>query len=333
MTDMSQVFGEQPYRYQLVEDWPQMPVDIPFVEAIGVSVDSADNVYVFNRGEPAVFVFRPDGSFVETWGDALRFHRPHGITIADDLVYLTDDLGHRVVRCDLHGQQPQAIGPQGNASETGIEGFDYRMITRRAGPYNLPTNVAVAEDGSIFVADGYGNAAVHVFTADGQYVRSWGAPGTKPGEFQVPHGICLGERGRVFVADRENSRIQVFGASGKLEAIWNDVVRPCQVIYNGKGAYLVAELGDQNGRFPWQPRPALPVGGRLSILDDQGRLLSRWGGGWNPHQPDGFYACHDVCIDSQGDVYVGEVAVTAALAGGDDPTGLKTLKKFCRLRS
>jgi sugar lactone lactonase YvrE len=329
-TQTTTLLGQGNWQFQPVPDWPQIPTDINFVEAIGVAVAQDDRVFVFNRGNPAVMVFQPDGQFISAWGDD-TFVRPHGITAArDETLYLTDDLDHRVAQFTLDGQFLRNVGPAGNPSQTGVAGFDYRSINS-AGPYNLPTNVAVAADGDLFIADGYGNASIHHFDADGNLIQTWGAPGDTNGQFNVPHGICVDARDRVLVADRENNRIQIFDRVGTLLQTWTDVVRPCQVFAGEDNIFFVAELGNQNGRFPWQQRPAQPTGGRVSIFDGDGRLLSRWGGGLDARRTDGFYACHDISVDSQGSVYVGEVAVTAATAAGEDATGLPSLRKFIRV--
>jgi hypothetical protein len=324
------ILGYGDWQYAPVPDWPQMPDDIGFVEAIGVTVGKDDRVYVFNRANPPVLVFESNGRFVEAWGDDF-FVRPHGIVSAPDrTLYLTDDLGHRVAQFTSDGKLLRNIGPSGVPSDTGVRGFDYRDLVAR-GPYNLPTNVAVADDGHLFVADGYGNASIHHFDADGSFVRSWGSSGDADGQFNVPHGISVDSANRILVADRENSRIQIFDREGSLLQLWTDVVRPCQVLAGSDDTFFVAELGNQNGRFPWQPRPDVPTGGRVSIFDRDGELLSRWGGGLDPRRPDGFYACHDIGVDSQGSIYIGEVTVTAATAAGDDATGLPSLRKFVRV--
>lgn len=324
-----QILGFGDWQYRSVPDWPEIPDNIDFVEGIGVTVDEHNRVYVFNRGNPPVLVFQPDGQFVEAWGQDF-FVRPHGILATSDAtLYLTDDLGHRVAQYTLDGQFLRNIGPSGVPSDTRVKGFDYRTIAP-SGPYNLPTNVAVADDGHLFVSDGYGNASIHHFNEAGELIRTWGASGQQAGEFQVPHGICVDRQNRILVADRENSRIQVFDREGTLLQLWTDVVRPCQVFHGEDDIFFVAELGNQNGLFPWLPRPDEPTGGRVSIFDRDGTLLSRWGG-LDARRLDSFYACHDICVDSEGSIYVGEVAVTAATAAGEDTTGLRTLRKFERV--
>lgn len=322
--------GQTSRQYREVSDWAQIPADIDFVEAIGVTIGTDDRLFVFNRGNPSVLMFHPDGTFIGTWGEN-SFVRPHGICgVPDGTLYLTDDLGHRVTQFSDDGTFLRNIGPAGIASSTGVDGFDYRSIAC-AGPYNLPTNVAVTKDNHLFITDGYGNARVHHFDAEGDLVQSWGESGSGTGQFNVPHGICVDQQDRVLVADRENSRIQIFDRQGTFLTSWTDVVRPCQIFAAENGEFFVAELGNRNGRFPWHSLPERPTDGRVSIFDDQGNLLSRWGRGLDARQSDGFYACHDICVDSEGSVYVGEVAVTAATAAGEDASGLPTLRKFVRV--
>ncbi|MDP6556505.1 MAG: peptidyl-alpha-hydroxyglycine alpha-amidating lyase family protein [Pirellulaceae bacterium] len=320
--------GEGELLFEPVIDWTQLPSDVAIVEAVGVAVDSHDRVFVFNRGGPPVVVLSRDGQFLNAWGDG-SFVRPHGIWIAnDDTLYLTDDLGHRVQQFTADGELLRTIGPSGEPSTTGVEGFDYRKITHGAEPYNLPTNAIVMSDGEIFVADGYGNARIHHFSADGELLMSWGEPGVAEGQFCIPHGLGVDDRGVLYVADRENSRIQLFNRDGELQDIWTDVIRPCEVFIGRDQLVYIAELGGRAGLFPWLERNSHAIGGRLSIFNRRGELLSRWGGGNDPSSPCEFYAPHDICVDSQGSIYLSEVQLSAAKAMGDDASEWPTLRKF-----
>src|SRR5262249_34409985 len=152
------------------------------------------------------------------------FVRPHGIWIGpDDSVYLTDDNGHAVRKFTIEGKLLLTLEPCGRPSDTGVRDMDYRTIRCGAGPFNLPTNLATSPRGELYVTDGYGNARVHKFSPDGKLLRSWGEPGTGPGQFNLPHGIGIDSQGRVFVADRENSRLQLFSPDGDFLEEWTDV--------------------------------------------------------------------------------------------------------------
>src|SRR5256885_15668562 len=95
-----------------------------------------------------------------------------------------------------------------------------RKVPHGGGRFNLPTDIDLTPSGEMFMTDGYGNARVHKFAADGTYLFSWGEPGTAPGQFNLPHGVWIDRRGRVLVCDRENDRVQVFNQDGKLLEIW-----------------------------------------------------------------------------------------------------------------
>jgi len=323
-------------RFTYVPDpaWSQLPRDLGMVEVTAVAADAAGRVYVFNRGPHPVVVLDADGRPLGTWGEGV-FARPHGIAVAQDgAVWCTDDLGHCVRKFTPDGKLLMTLGTPGVWSATGATSVDYRTVARSAGPFNFPTNVAIAADATIYAADGYGNARVHVFGPDGRLVRSWGEPGTGPGQFRAPHGIAVDETrgdGIVFVADRENSRIQRFTVTGELIDIWTDVARPCQVQIDPQGVVYVAELGFRAGMFPGDvPGPTQMTGGRVSVFDRQGHLLSRWGGGDAPAGLGDFFAPHDIEVDPRGDIYVSEVVHTAGIMRGVIGDEAHTLQKFIR---
>jgi DNA-binding beta-propeller fold protein YncE len=321
--------GSGALRYEALARWEMLPPSWTFGEVAGVATDSRDRVYVFTRGAHPVIVFEPDGRFVTSWGEGV-FQRPHGITIGpDDTVYCTDDLDHTVRLFTPDGRLVRTLGNSGRPSDTGIDGIDYRTIRRAGPPFHRPTNVALAADGALYVTDGYGNARVHKFTADGRLLFSWGAPGSGPGQFNLPHGIALDRSGRVYVADRENSRIQLFTPAGEYLSEWTDVARPMQVVVDRHDRVFVVEVGWRAGLFPWQsaPSPDAP-GARLSVFDAAGHLLSRWGGDGDPCAPGQFFAPHDLCIDARGDLYVGEVVLSAGGNRGAVSPDCHALQKF-----
>jgi len=181
------------------------------------------------------------------------------------------------------------------------------------------------------VTDGYGNARVHQFHPDGTLVRSWGAPGGGPGEFRIPHGICVLPDGRVLVADRENDRIQLFDLDGTYLDEWRDIQRPTQLCLGPDGLLYVAELwwrkGQRSDRFGDITADRY---GRVSALRTDGTVVARWGGR-APGTPGGFTAPHGIALDSHGDVYVAEVTHTFGVAPGIiAPGAAPTLQKLAR---
>ena len=147
----------------------------------------------------------------------------------------------------------------------------------------------MAPSGVFYVADGYGNSRVLKFSKDGRLLRQWGKKGSGDGEFRLPHAICLDGRGRVYVGDRENGRVQVFDPDGRFLARFTESGAPYGLFLTGKGRLFVAD-----GRTHW-----------IKVLDLEGRVLGRWGEkGTGPGQ---FRLPHAVCVDSHGAVYVAEV--------------------------
>lgn len=323
--------GAGRFRYEALARWEQLPPGWSFGEVAGVATDSRDNVFVFNRGEHPVIVLDHDGHFLRSWGEG-RIARAHGITIGpDDAVYLSDDVDHTVRKFTPEGELLLTLGTSGKPSDTGIDGIDYRTIKRAGPPFHRPTNLALAADGSMYVTDGYGNARVHKFAPDGRLLISWGEPGNGPGQFNLPHGIALDRAGRVFVADRENSRIQIFSSEGRFEAEWTDVSRPMQVCIDGEGNVFVAEVGWRAGLFPWQTPPSADApAARVSIFNSAGKLLTRWGGEGQPCAVGQFFAPHDLWLDSRGNLYVGEVVLSAGGNRGAVPRDCHALQKFVR---
>ncbi len=323
------IVGAGDFQYRPVPGWETMPDNWKFVDVAGIAVDSQDRLFVFNRGGHPIIVFDRDGNFLSSWGEG-DFVRPHGLHIgSDDMVYATDDNGHTVRKYTPEGELVMALG-DGTPSDTGMRDFDYRQITHGGDPFRYPTNIALTPDGSIYVTDGYGNARVHKFSAEGELQLSWGGPGEGPGEFNLPHGIALDSAGRVYVADRENSRVQIFSAQGEFITEWTHLSRPMQVFIDSADNVFVAEVGRKAGLFPWQEAGPNPSGGRVTVLTTDGEIVTRWGNGDNPGTPGDFFAPHDICVDSEGSIYVGEVVWAAGGRDGMVPATCPALHKFVR---
>jgi len=310
------------------DHWAKLPPGWSWKEATSIATDSRDRVFVFNRGDHPLLIFDRDGNFIASWGEGV-FTRPHGICIGpDDSVYCTDDGGHAVHKFAPDGKLVFTLGTPGKPSDTGATSVDFRTIQRAGPPFHFPCNVALSPTGEIYVCDGYGNARIHKFTPDGKLLFSWGEPGSGPGQFNIPHGIAIDPDGTVFVADRENSRLQLFAPDGKFLSEWIGIARPCQVFIDVNRDVFVAELGYRAGMWPGTSAAPDATGGRVSVFDRSGKLLARWGGGENPCEPGDFFAPHDICVDSRGDVYVAEVTMSAGGNRGLVSPDCHSLQKF-----
>ena len=217
------LFGSGEYRYELVDGWAKLPEGWSFLDVGGIAIDSQDRVYVFNRSPHPVMVFDRGGNFLSSWGEGF-FNRPHGARISKEgVIYCADDGNHTVSKFTLDGKLLATLGTKDKPSDTGyIDQPDFyaslETIVRGGGPFNRPTGIALSSSGDIYISDGYGNARVHRFSSDGKLISSWGEPGTGQSQFRLPHNIWIDSQDRVWVSDRENSRIQIFDAGGSSPA-------------------------------------------------------------------------------------------------------------------
>ena len=330
------IVGSGEFRYELVEGWERLPTGWRHGDVTSVVTDAQDRVYVFNRSEHPVIVYDREGRFLGSWGEGGFTGRAHGISITrEQLLHCTDDEDHTVRVFTTDGKLLQTLGTAGNASDTGYAGEAHpaslATIRRGAGPFNRPTRVAQAPNGELYIADGYGNARIHRFTASGKLLQSWGEPGDQPGQFNLPHSVWVHTDGRVFVCDRENDRVQIFSSTGELLGAWTDLARPADLVIDAQNHVYVGELalkaGEQTmaGRTMTRTCPS-----QVSIRDLTGQLLTRWGAP-DPFAPDGFASAHGIWVDSRGDVYVSEVAQTALSRTGRYRPEYPSLKKFARL--
>mgnify|MGYP003339735107 CR=1 FL=1 len=196
-------------KYQVVENWEQLPKGFAHRDVAGVAVDQEDYVYLMCRGENPVIIYDREGNYKRTWGKGDFTMRTHGIYVAPNgTIFATDDGNHTVRQYTREGRLLMTMGTMNRPSDTGYDGKTTGSIQRAGPPFNRPTNIAIGAKGQIYISDGYGNARVHIFSPTGQLIRSWGEPGDGPGQFRLPHGIACSADGRVWVCDREIDRIQ-----------------------------------------------------------------------------------------------------------------------------
>lgn len=311
--------GNGEFSYEVVMDWAKLPEGWTLHEVADVAVDSQDRVYAFTRGKHPVIVFDRGGNFLKSWGEG-AFIRPHGITTGpEDTLYCVDDSGNAIMKCTADGEVLMTLGTPGKAAPF-----------HSGKPFNQPTKVALDPNtGAIYVSDGYGNSSVHKYSADGGHVLSWGAPGTDPGEFNLVHSVCVDNDGLVYVADRENHRIQIFDSDGNYVTQWNNMHRPCGLHIDGKDEKLcyVGEIASQlaiNENFP-------NLGPRISIYNLKGERLARLGDIRPGEAPNQFWAPHGIAMDSKGSLYVAEVSWSAYGSKMDPPRELTSLRKLVKL--
>jgi DNA-binding beta-propeller fold protein YncE len=247
--------GDPPNPYRTVENWAKLPDARKWGQTIGVDVDpDGKSIWVFERcggttcdGSPVAPILKIDasGNVVKSFG-ADMFVFPHGLYVdRDGNVWVTDGRGkggkgHQVFKFNPDGKVLMALG------KAGITGD---------GPdtFNSPSDVLVAPNGDIFVADGHGgdtNARIVKFDKDGKFIKSWGKKGAGPSEFNVPHTLAVDSSGRLFVGDRANSRIQIFDQDGKFLAEWKQFGRPSGVFIDKGDMIYVADSESNNTQNP-----------------------------------------------------------------------------------
>jgi len=316
------VVGSGDFQYEIVPDWGRLPYDVTMYDVAAVAVDGMDRVFVFNRGEHPMLVLDSDGRLLRSWGQGV-FTRPHGVHLGHDgFVYCTDDGDHTVRKFSWEGDMRLELG-----------------IPRQAAPFmsgkpfHRCTHTALSPSGDIYVSDGYGNACIHRFTPDGRLLQTWGESGSGPGQFYIPHNLCCDAEGWVYVADRENHRIQVFDGNGRFETQWNNLHRPCALCSCAQtpAQFYVGEAGPAMRATLQFPN----LGPRISILDKRGGVLARLGDLSAGITPGSFVAPHGIAVDSAGSIYLAEVSFTgwpAVFPGQPCPRNLPTLHKLRRRR-
>ena len=269
------------YKYDVIRDFFKLPNDEPFGLISRVAGDSQDRIYVFQRKDPPVVVFERTGKYLGAWG-AGEVRDPHGLKIVDDVVYTTDRSDSVTKAFTLDGKVLFKLGQEGVHSDTGCTGSPW-LAERSAGPFNHPTEMIVHPNGDIYVTDGYRNARVHRFSADGKLKKSWGTPGKGPGQFHLPHSIVFDDAGTLYVADRSNRRVQKFTPDGDYLGEWTGMGGPNDITRGRDGNYYIAEQ-EHDGK------PAY-----VCVRDPNGEVLARME---SRH-------VHGVGVDSHGDVYAG----------------------------
>lgn len=293
--------------YDVDPSWPQKPESCEWGAVPGLAVDQKDQIWVFTRAKPPIQVYRPDGTLVKTWGDQ-TIETAHHLKIDDAGNVWVSDIGLHIIRkFSPDGQVLMTIGTPG------VPGCDETHL-------NKPTDMVVADNGHVFVSDGYGNNRVVHFDERGQFVAEWGQLGTGPNDLSLPHAIDMDSAGRVYVADRNNVRVQIYSQTGELVDSWNNVIVPW-------GFWVKRATGERqqdeiwvcgSSPMPWLEHPDYP-GAPLSCpprdqmvmkFAPSGRLLQLWTipKGQDGHeQPGDVNWLHCLALDSKGNLYLGDI--------------------------
>lgn len=211
-------FAKQPVitEYDVDPDWPARPDNIAAEGWVsGLAIDDKDQVWFFRKGKDPVQVYTSDGEFVRSWGNEQNFVYPHHLRIGPDgNIWLSDFGRHVVMKFTPEGELLQTLGVLDEKGDDDTH-------------FDRPTDMAITPQGEIFITDGYGNnrRIVH-YDADGKFVKTWGEYGSAPGQFVLPHSIVIDSKGRLYVADRNSGRIQVFDQEGKFLDEWKNIIMP-----------------------------------------------------------------------------------------------------------
>jgi sugar lactone lactonase YvrE len=267
-----------------------LPAGTTMGATASVAFDANGHLFVLTRCDRTFFEFNPDGTFVRSFGDKL-FTRSHGLRIdREGNLWATDVGGHVVVKMTRDGQPLLTIGTRGEAGEWNEASGSHKL--------NQPNDVVVAANGDVFIAQGHtpgpdGDARVLKFDKNGKFVKSWGGKGSGPGQFQVAHGIALDGKGLLWVADRENQRIQVFEQDGTFVREIKYKGLPCSLEIGRQYIYMV------NG-----------FAGQVLKLDLNGKVLAAIG---KPGKgPGEFGEAHMIAVSQKDEIYVAD-SVNAAL--------------------
>jgi sugar lactone lactonase YvrE len=316
-------------QYRSIPDFLHLPPDLYFGEVAGVAVNSKGHIFVFSRGNttgPAygasaaqLLEFNADGKFLREIGHNLyAWSYAHTVKIdPQDNIWVTDKGSDVVVKFNPEGRVSMVFGRKQEASDDGTGPLKEVQppLPPEDGLFRQVTDVAWDAAGNTYISDGYINSRIAKIDKDGNWLKSWGEPGNKPGQFDTPHSIAVDAQGNVYVADRGNHRIQVFDGSGKF---LRQIVIDVPVDPNARPAIGNKSANPSGSRIPGSPwaicitpppnqvlysSDAFP--GRIYKLALDGKVLGMFGK--SGKQLGQFGWIHEIACPSENELYVAEL--------------------------
>jgi hypothetical protein len=300
------ITGQGVYQYEVIHDWGALPSNIEYGNTHGVCEDSQGRIYVFHTvgtnslSADALVVFDSDGKFVKSWGSEFA-GGAHGLHLqkegSEEFLYLSDIKRCLVVKTTLDGELAYTLGCPRESPEYPLDASG-----APAAKY-IPTNVAVAPNGDVYVADGYGSSFINQYNKDGKFLRTFGGVGSAAGQLDCPHGLMVDTRGStpyLLVADRKNNRLQSFSLEGTHLGFAYGVNLPCH-FQARQGTLLIPDLAS-----------------RVTLMDSGDQVLVHLGEGdatsfrelrKHPREKfiaGQFVAPHGACFDHEGNIFVVE---------------------------
>jgi len=287
--------------YQVDPSWPKRSEEIPWSDMPGVAIDKSGNIWCYTRTQPAVQVYTPDGNLVKSWSTEDN-STAHQIKIDHTGHIWLADIGlHLVRKFTPEGKELMHIGTPG------APGKDESHL-------NKPTDMAIASNGDVFVSDGYGNARIVHCDKNGKFIKAWGTLGNSDGHFSIPHAIAIDSKDNLYVADRNNVRIQVYDTNGKLTASWKNIVVPWGFHITAEDDIWVCGSSPMKWRFnpkyPTAPLGCPPKDQVFMRFKPDGKLQQMW---FIPKATDGrekpgeLNWVHCLAVDKQGNIYTGDI--------------------------
>ena len=289
-----------PY-YEVDSSWPTRTESIPWSDMPGVAIDKSGNVWCYTRTQPAIQVYSPDGDLVKNWSTEEN-STAHQIKIdREGNIWLADIGLHLVRKFTPEGKELMHIGTPGEP------GNDNNHL-------NKPTDMAIASNGDVFISDGYGNARIVHYDKNGKFIKAWGTLGNTDGMFSIPHAIAIDSKDNIYVADRNNVRIQVYDTNGKQTASWKNIVVPWGFHITPNDDIWVCGSSPMkwkfNPKYPTAPLGCPPKDQVFMRFRLDGKLQQMWS---IPKATDGkekpgeLNWVHCLALDKQGNIYTGDI--------------------------